>query len=58
MRIREVAPQNNWQLTITTDDGRVGSFDVTPFLRFEAFSELQDLTKFKQVFNGGYFIPH
>jgi len=37
MRIAELRPQPNWVLSIVADDGRVGSFDVSPYLEYEAF---------------------
>lgn len=56
MRIAKIYPQPNWILSIAADDGRIGNFDVTPYLQYEAFQELQDANQFKRVFNGGYFI--
>jgi hypothetical protein len=56
MRIAEVRPQPDWVLSITAEDGRVGLFDVTPYLEYEAFEELRDHTEFVKVNNGGYFI--
>ena len=40
MRIAELHPQSNWVLSIVADDGRLGIFDVSPYLRYEAFEEL------------------
>ena len=56
MRISDVTPQPNWVLTIVADDGRIGDFDVTPYLNFEAFSDLQTVSEFIKISNGGYFI--
>jgi hypothetical protein len=56
MRIRELHPQPNWTLNIVAEDGRAGSFDVRPYLEYEAFSELRDHNEFMKVFNGGYFV--
>lgn len=56
MRIAEISPQPNWVLSIVTDDGRMGNFDVSPYLGYEAFEALQDHTEFLKVFNGGYFV--
>ena len=56
MRIKELHPQANWILYIVADDGRVGSFDVEPYLEYEAFNELQDHNEFMKVLNGGYFV--
>jgi hypothetical protein len=56
MGIEELHPQPNWVLRIVADDGRAGSFDVSPYLEYEAFSELRDPNEFLKVFNGGYFV--
>ena len=56
MRITSVHPQSNYTLSIVADDGRVGRFDVGPYLQFEAFADLRDIDEFAKVFNGGYFI--
>ena len=56
MRITEVHPQPDWKLTIVADDGRVGSFDVSPYLQFEAFEDLRRPDEFAKVFNGGYYV--
>lgn len=56
MRIRELHPQPNWTLSVVAEDGRAGSFDVRPYLEYEAFSELRDHNEFMKVFNGGYFV--
>ncbi len=56
MRIAEITPQPNWMLSVVADDGRVGNFDVSPYLEYEAFAALQDQVEFMKVFNGGYFV--
>ena len=56
MRIKEVCPQPNWILSVVADDGRVGSFDVSPYLEHEAFEALRDPSEFMKVSNGGYFV--
>lgn len=56
MRIEELHPQPNWVLRIVADDGRVGNFDVSPYLEYEAFKELRDHNEFMKVFNGGQFV--
>ena len=56
MRIAEISPQPNWVLTVVADDGRIGKFDVSPYLKYEAFEALKDHTEFLKVFNGGYFV--
>ena len=56
MRIAELHPQPDWVLSIVSEDGRVGRFDVTPYLDYEAFEELRDHDEFIKVINGGYFV--
>jgi len=56
MRIVELEAQANWVLSIVADDGRVGRFDVSPYLQYEAFEVLRDEAEFKKVINGGYFV--
>ncbi len=56
MRIAEISPQPNWVLSIVADDGRIGKFDVSPYLKYEAFEALQDHNEFLKVFNGRYFV--
>jgi hypothetical protein len=56
MRIAELEAQPNCVLSIVADDGRVGRFDVSPYLQYEAFEALRDETEFKKVINGGYFV--
>ncbi len=56
MRIAELKIQPNWILTVVAEDGRVGHFDVSPYLQDEAFEALQNQNEFAKVINGGYFI--
>ncbi len=56
MRITEVHPQPNYILTVEADDGRVGQFDVSPYLQYEAFEDLRRPGEFAKVINGGYFV--
>jgi hypothetical protein len=43
-------------LSIVADDGRIGNFDVGPYLEYEAFEALRDCCEFQKAFNGGYFV--
>jgi len=43
-------------LSIVADDGRMGTFDVSPYLGDEAFKGLRDLSEFMKVVNGGYYV--
>ncbi|MBI4764435.1 MAG: DUF2442 domain-containing protein [Deltaproteobacteria bacterium] len=56
MRIVRISPQPNWVLSIVSDDGRIGNFDVSPYLEYEAFEALKIHTEFMKVTNGGYFV--
>lgn len=56
MRIADIHPQANWVLSVVADDGRVGRFDVSPYLEYEAFEELRAQSEFIKVANGGYFV--
>jgi len=56
MRIKELRPQPEWRLSIVADDGRVGIFDVRPYLEDQAFDGLRDPDEFMKVINGGYFV--
>ena len=56
MRIMELQAEPNWVLSIVTDDGRIGRFDVSPYLQYEAFKALRDQNEFMKVVNGGYFV--
>ena len=56
MKIMQVYPQSNWVLSMVAEDGRVGQFDVRPYLADEAFEDLRHPSEFVKVFNGGYFV--
>lgn len=56
MRIANVNALPNWTLVVTTTDGRIGQFDMQPYLRYEAFEALKDAAEFMKISNGGYFV--
>jgi Protein of unknown function (DUF2442). len=56
MRIIEITAHPNWILSIVSDDGRQGDFDVIPYLRLEAFEDLKTISEFMKVSNGSYFV--
>jgi hypothetical protein len=56
MRIKNVMPQPDRTLIITTENDKEVLFDVNPFLCYEAFEELKDIESFMAIRNGGYFI--
>ena len=51
-----MVPDSNWHLLITAEDGRKGSFDVSQYLKFEAFEKLKNISEFQKISNGGYFV--
>jgi len=56
MRIKQIQVKSNYILHIISEEGKIGLFDVSPYLVFEAFSHLKDNNAFKKIINGGYFI--
>jgi hypothetical protein len=56
MRIAEVYPQPKWVLRVVAEDGRIGYFDVSPYLKYEAFEELVYPREFMKITNGKYFV--
>jgi len=56
MKIKKVTPQTNYILQVVAIDGRVGTFDVKPYLKYEDFTELNDPNEFIRVVNGEFFI--
>lgn len=56
MSIAQVVAQSDCTLVVTTTDGKIGKFDVRPYLCFEAFKELSDIAEFMKIRNGGYFV--
>jgi hypothetical protein len=56
MRIQAITPQPNHTLRIVAQDGRVGIFDVSPYLHYEAFAALNNQDDFMHISNRGYFV--
>jgi len=56
MKIKEIHPNPDYTLKIVAEDGRIGIFDITPYLKYEAFADLKNQNEFTQISNGGYFI--
>jgi len=46
MKIVKIKANPDYTLQIVAHDGRVGIFDVRPYIKHEAFSELKDKNKF------------
>ncbi|MBN1960827.1 MAG: DUF2442 domain-containing protein [Deltaproteobacteria bacterium] len=55
-RVTKVIAADDWTLTVTFSSNDIKTFDMKPLLNCEAFMPLTDLTEFKRVRNGGYFI--
>jgi len=56
MIITQIETKENYQLLISVKDGRVGLFDVSPYLKSEAFVELKNNNNFTKIHNGKYFV--
>jgi hypothetical protein len=46
MIIAKIHPESNWLLSVISEDGRSGTFDIGPYLEFEAFKALRDIKEF------------
>lgn len=49
IKVTAVRANENHTLDLTFSDGSVKRFDMKPYLKYEVFKELKDLTYFKQV---------
>lgn len=56
MKIAELTPHADWTFLVVANDGRVGQFDLRPYLQYEAFETLNDITEFMKIKNGEYFV--
>ncbi|MDI9333462.1 MAG: DUF2442 domain-containing protein [Cytophagales bacterium] len=56
MKIEKLLTEPNGIILIRADDGRVGKFDIKPYLGFEAFEPLREPSEFLKIKNGGYFV--
>jgi hypothetical protein len=56
MRINNVFPLSNYTVRIVSDEGLSGIFDVKPYLEYEVFEPLKELSEFMKISNGAYFI--
>ena len=56
MNIAEIIPKDDYLLYIKAEDGKVGLFDIKPYLDSEVFSPLKDKSEFERIHNGKYFI--
>jgi hypothetical protein len=56
MIIAKIQLESNRVLSVISEDGRTGTFDIRPYLKYEAFEALRDINEFRKVSNGGYFV--
>ena len=56
MIIKDIYPHPNYTLEIIANDGRTGIFNVAPYFKYEAFTDLKNRDAFMQISNGGYFV--
>jgi hypothetical protein len=56
MNIAEIILKDDYLLYIKAEDGKVGLFDIKPYLDSEVFAPLKDRSEFERVHNGKYFI--
>ncbi len=56
MIIAKIQLESNRVLSVISEDGRTGTFDISPYLKYEAFEALRDINEFRKVSNGGYFV--
>lgn len=56
MNLKFIKANENHTLTLEMQDGRVGEFSVKPFLDFEVFKPLNEISEFFKVHNRNYYI--
>ena len=56
MMISKIIPKKDNILLVMAEDGRVGRFDLQPYLEAEAFRPLKDPAAFARIHNGRYFV--
>ena len=56
MTIKKVIPRENHTLKIVTDTGDTGILNIKPYLDYEVFQPLKEISEFMKISNGGYFV--
>jgi Protein of unknown function (DUF2442) len=56
MKIAQLLAEPNGIMVVHADDGRIGRFDIQPYLVYEAFEPLRTASEFLKMKNGGYFV--
>lgn len=51
-----IRTNDDWTVDVSFADGAERRFDVKPLLDCEAFKELRDISLFRTIRNGGYFV--
>lgn len=54
--IKGIRTTENWELIISLENGEARIFDAKPYLQFEAFLELNEMSEFQKISNGKYFV--
>ena len=54
--IKSIQADENWEIIYTLENGEIRQFDVKPYLNFEAFQEINEISEFKKIHNGRYYI--
>ena len=54
--IKSIQTDENWGIVFTLENGEIRQFDIKPYLEFEAFKELNEISEFKKIHNGRYYI--
>ena len=49
MNIAELAAQADWTFLVVANDGRVGQFDIGPYLQHEAFEPVNDISELMKI---------
>lgn len=47
--VKSVTPLPNYRIRVEIEDGRIGIFDVNPYLEHGVFTELKDVSYFNRV---------
>lgn len=55
-QIASIRATENWEILYKLEDGETRIFDVKPYLEDEAFLVLKDISEFKNIRNGKYYI--
>jgi len=54
--IKSIQAEPDWKIIYTLENDEMRLFDAKPYLKDEAFEELNNIEEFKKIHNGRYFI--